>query len=240
MAEWVSMRKKILGKDGEFMLVNPSQYDLSALILAVFFFFMLSSVFFFLPEFSLKLGGVFWLLILLSLFFSAQSVRFLVSFWPYLFIGFGMIGSTWAIAVHLQAISPFLLLYGVLVISASDTGAYFVGRKWGKHFLAKTISPKKTWEGAFGGLILGLVVSGIFCFFSKEILLQGAVISSWRWIVSGVFLVIFGIVGDLFESRIKRLVDVKDSGRLLPGHGGLLDRFDSHLAGIIVTGFFFL
>jgi phosphatidate cytidylyltransferase len=155
-------------------------------------------------------------------------------------IGLGMISLTWAIAVHLQSVSPLLLLYGVLVISASDTGAYFVGKKWGRHFLAKTISPKKTWEGALGGLIVGLVVSIIFCLFSKGGLLHGNTVSSWRWIVSGVFLVIFGIVGDLFESRIKRLVDVKDSGRLLPGHGGLLDRFDSHLAGIVVMGFFFL
>lgn len=237
--EWVAMRQQRLGKSGEFIHVTPYQYDNFVRCCVVGAFIFLTALFFFLPGFSIKLGAIFWLFALVSLFFSQDSVRFLVLPWPYQIIGLVILTSAWIAAVRLHELSPWLLLYAIFVIAASDIAAYFVGRKWGKHFLAPEISPKKTWEGAFGGLIAGVVVSLIFMGFSRYFL-HGFSISWLRWILSGVLLGVFGIVGDLFESRIKRLVNVKDSGKILPGHGGLWDRFDSHVAGFVVAAFVFL
>lgn len=111
----------------------------------------------------------------------------------------------------------------ILLIWANDTGAYFVGSKVGKRKLAEAVSPNKTWEGFFGGLILSTIVGVIFANITGYELLN--------WTLFGIAAGIFGTLGDLFESSLKRYTGVKDSGNIMPGHGGLLDRFD---------GFFFL
>ncbi|MFC1823687.1 phosphatidate cytidylyltransferase [Thermodesulfobacteriota bacterium] len=112
------------------------------------------------------------------------------------------------------------------VIFMGDTGAYYVGRAFGKHKLYPSVSPGKTWEGAFGGLLGSLLAALIFSF----------VVPLYRFdpgiLVLVVSLSIFGQIGDLAESLIKRKYGVKDSGRILPGHGGLLDRIDALLFSI--------
>ncbi len=232
--EWVSMRKQILGDEGELLRVNPYQYDNTVRVCCVIALVSFSSLFYLVPFFSIKVGGIFWLLALASLFCSSKSMQFLVGFWPYMFTGLIMFIAAWTAAVYLHTLSPWLLLDVILVIAASDSGAYFAGKKWGKSLLAKDISPHKTREGAWGGLAAGILVSLFFWIFSH--LFPGLLrLSFLRAISSGFFIVVFGIVGDLFESRIKRLLNVKDSGKFLPGHGGLLDRFDSHLAGLVVA-----
>jgi len=106
---------------------------------------------------------------------------------------------------------------------ACDTGAYFVGRAWGRHRLAATISPKKSWEGVAGGLVVGVaVVLAIGLGFVTGFLW-------WHGLLLGVLVVAAAVVGDLAESVIKRQVGAKDSGQLIPGHGGVLDRIDSLL-----------
>ncbi|MDW8296534.1 MAG: phosphatidate cytidylyltransferase [Raineya sp.] len=105
---------------------------------------------------------------------------------------------------------------------ASDTGAYFVGRKFGKHKLFERISPKKTWEGLVGGFLLSQVVSFFLAFYFTEI-------EVWRWWLISVLIVVFGTWGDLVESMLKRSLQIKDSGSVIPGHGGFLDRFDGLL-----------
>jgi phosphatidate cytidylyltransferase len=114
---------------------------------------------------------------------------------------------------------PFGLL---LLIWASDTGAYFVGSKFGKTKLLERISPKKTWEGTVGGIALS-VLTGVGFYYSTHLFRLG------DWIALGLIMSIFGSVGDLIESMLKRSVGVKDSGSFMPGHGGFLDRFDAFL-----------
>jgi len=122
----------------------------------------------------------------------------------------------------------------LLMLWASDTGAYLFGRKLGSHKLFERHSPKKTWEGFFGGVLTSVVVSFIISLFFKEI-------PFLVWGGMAVLIVSFGTLGDLVESMLKRSLDAKDSGSLLPGHGGLLDRFDGLLiAAPIVYAYLYL
>jgi phosphatidate cytidylyltransferase len=107
----------------------------------------------------------------------------------------------------------------------SDTAAYFVGRAIGRHKLAPAISSGKTWEGALAGLCGGVLVS---LFFTLDTPLQ-LPLHYWQAVLLGVFISVFGQLGDLAESLLKRNFNVKDSGGIMPGHGGLLDRLDSIL-----------
>ncbi|GIN61560.1 phosphatidate cytidylyltransferase [Robertmurraya siralis] len=115
------------------------------------------------------------------------------------------------------------IFYSLFIIWATDSGAYFIGRAVGKRKLWPEISPNKTVEGFFGGIFCAVIVSVLFVLFSDidASFLELGIIT--------IFLSIFGQVGDLVESALKRHYHVKDSGRLLPGHGGILDRFDSLL-----------
>jgi phosphatidate cytidylyltransferase len=114
-----------------------------------------------------------------------------------------------------------LLLFGSVV--AADTGAYYTGRALGRHKMAPSISPNKTWEGAVGGLLSGIVGALVIRYgLWPEIALHRAV-------VAGLLLAAVGILGDLAVSMLKRTSGVKDSSRLIPGHGGVLDRTDSLL-----------
>lgn len=123
---------------------------------------------------------------------------------------------------HLVTLQPdgrLLLLYLLVLIAAADVGAYFGGRALGKHKLAPHVSPGKTWEGfAFGMLAAAAVaVAGAFLF-ERPL---------WPWLFLCELVALVSVVGDLTESMFKRHVGLKDSGRLLPGHGGILDRIDS-------------
>lgn len=110
----------------------------------------------------------------------------------------------------------------LLMLWANDTGAYLFGRKLGSHKLFERHSPKKTWEGFFGGMVTSLAVSFIISTFFKEI-------NPLIWGGMSILVVTFGTLGDLVESMLKRSLNAKDSGNILPGHGGLLDRFDGLL-----------
>jgi phosphatidate cytidylyltransferase len=116
-----------------------------------------------------------------------------------------------------------LVFFLLLVVWLGDSGAYYVGKKFGKHKLSPRISPKKTIEGLAGGMATSIIAAVVIHFtFFREFPLHHA-------ILAGVLLSFAGVVGDLAESMWKRSADVKDSGTLLPGHGGFLDRFDSIL-----------
>lgn len=127
--------------------------------------------------------------------------------------------------------SPGILVGFFLLLWTYDTGAYLVGSLIGKHHLLERISPKKSWEGFIGGLVLTLVVAW---------LLSGwlGVVDRAGWMIIAVIVSVAGTIGDLLESMLKRSLGLKDSGTILPGHGGLLDRFDSVVVAFPVVYLF--
>jgi phosphatidate cytidylyltransferase len=125
--------------------------------------------------------------------------------------------------IGLENYNPWLIIGFFIIIWLSDTGAYLFGTAFGKHKLFERISPKKSWEGFFGGLALAVVVSFFFP------LMIPAHLNAFQWMGFALTTVIFGTFGDLFESLIKRTLSIKDSGHIIPGHGGMLDRFDSSI-----------
>jgi len=126
--------------------------------------------------------------------------------------------------------APWLLSL-LVIVWAADIGAYFVGKRFGVRKLAPGISPSKTWAGAFGGLVCGGLVALVLAYFHG--MDQG---KSSLFLILGLVTVAASILGDLFESHLKRLAHCKDSGSMLPGHGGVLDRVDSLLAAAPVFG----
>lgn len=117
---------------------------------------------------------------------------------------------------------PELLLGIFILIWTYDSFAYLTGSLIGKHKMIPKVSPKKSWEGFFGGMVFSLITSFIL---SKTL----SLLSFGEWTGMAIIVAVFGTLGDLMESQVKRMADVKDSGNILPGHGGLLDRFDSFL-----------
>lgn len=117
----------------------------------------------------------------------------------------------------------YRIVLGLLVLTwVNDTGAYLVGSQIGRTPLFPSVSPNKTWEGSIGGVVTTFVFGGLLGYFFDEIAVK-------HWLVLSVIVAVFGSLGDLVESMLKRSVGVKDSGDLLPGHGGVLDRFDAFI-----------
>lgn len=166
-------------------------------------------------------------LVVITELFSAKSR-------PFTHIAFTLLGVAY-VALPLSVLNAFyfyglnqpepsyaFLLGYFIILWLYDSGAYLVGKFTGKHLLFQRISPKKTWEGIAGGLTVGILAAwGISRFFTQ--------LSLAEWIFLSVLIIVFSTFGDLVESMLKRSVDVKDSGTLLPGHGGILDRFDGVL-----------
>ena len=170
-----------------------------------------------------------WLLILcLALILMAAAMRRndLAKTLPQsavMLVGVVYIFGAWKCAMPLRELSPHWLMYGLLVNWAGDAGAYYVGRRWGRHKMAPRISPQKSWEGAVASVVASVLIAGAY-------LLRFV---PWIAVAPVVGLTIAanaaGQLGDLTESAIKRGAGLKDSGAILPGHGGFLDRVDSTL-----------
>lgn len=138
----------------------------------------------------------------------------------------------WAALAWIHASEPNghrWLLAALAIVWAADTGAYFVGRKFGKRKLSPRISPNKTIEGMLGGVVSGVVVGVVFALLAGATPAQLPIVALVALVV-----VLFSVVGDLFESLLKRHAGVKDSGHLIPGHGGILDRIDGVVAALPV------
>ena len=168
------------------------------------------------------LSAVFWLLL---------APLWLWRRWPLAANDFGgyavgwlLIVPTWAAMVGLHGRSPWLLLAAMALVWVADIAAYFTGRAFGRRKLAPAISPGKTWEGAAGAVVAVLVYGAVVA------VVGGRLPSAAMLLPAGLALIVLtavSIVGDLFESLMKRQAGVKDSSQLLPGHGGVLDRIDS-------------
>lgn len=137
-----------------------------------------------------------------------------------------------------QYLGIFLLMFCIATISATDAGAYFVGRRYGRRKLAPRISPNKTVEGALGGIFSGVLVGAIFWAIFNYWVLDNPLLPFWQMVVLTVLLSVFGILGDLAESLIKRDAQTKDAGTLIPGMGGMLDRIDSHMVAFPVLYYY--
>jgi phosphatidate cytidylyltransferase len=125
----------------------------------------------------------------------------------------------WLALSRLHALGPELLLFLILLVVAADVGAYFAGRSFGRNKLAPRVSPGKTWEGVLGGFAAAALMAAIGVWWFK--------VDAPRFAALCIIVVVASIIGDLTESLFKRHAGLKDSGTLLPGHGGLLDRVDS-------------
>lgn len=136
---------------------------------------------------------------------------------------------------YLWQLSAWWLMYVFLLVWCADSGAYFVGRKLGRRKMAPNVSPNKSMEGLAGGLVTGLLVVVVISVFKLQ--LTGTALVAF--VALSALTILASVLGDLFESMLKRRAGVKDSGTILPGHGGILDRIDSLLSAtpIFVLGF---
>jgi len=151
-------------------------------------------------------------------FFSILYTAVPFSMFP--FSAFNQAGLSPLIPMEGIAFSPGIMVGFFLLLWTNDTGAYLVGSTLGRHRLFERISPKKSWEGFFGGLLLTLLVAGLFSGWL-------GVADTKGWMVIALIISVGGTFGDLLESMLKRSLGLKDSGTIMPGHGGFLDRFDS-------------
>ncbi|PYF75804.1 phosphatidate cytidylyltransferase [Pedobacter nutrimenti] len=202
------------------------QRNVGLLINAILFLSWSASIFF-------KLEGKYFLLLIPLLFSIFILELYQKGKEPFTNIAFTFVGFVYVtvpfcffyalgFVFNGNAYNFHLPLSFLLMLWASDTGAYLFGRKLGKHKLFERHSPKKSWEGFFGGVFTSILVACAISFFFNELRVQ-------VWVGMAVLVVCFGTLGDLVESMLKRSLNVKDSGNILPGHGGILDRFDGLL-----------
>ncbi|HEY3433324.1 MAG TPA: phosphatidate cytidylyltransferase [Rhodocyclaceae bacterium] len=170
------------------------------------------------------LSAIFWCL--LAPFWLARRWTFAGNDFVGYATGVILIIPTWAALVTLQQRGAWVLLAVMAAIWVADIAAYFTGRRWGKNKLAPAISPGKTREGAYGA-VLGVLVFGLLAWPIAHVL-EPSNTAMWFWFaLSLLVLTVLSIMGDLFESLMKRQAGIKDSSQILPGHGGILDRIDS-------------
>ena len=168
-------------------------------------------------------AGLFWLLAIVMVLRFPEGLRWSAC-GPKLVIGMWVLVPAWAALTAIKALPDgvwliFLLLF---LVWGADTGAYFAGRAMGKRKLMPRVSPGKTLEGVYGGLVTCVVIAAVYAF-----LRELSFVSAVFLIVLAVITAVASVLGDLFESMFKRERGIKDSGTLLPGHGGVLDRIDS-------------
>ena len=171
--------------------------------------------FFYLALIAFLIVSFFWLFIV-PFWFKTKCI--IKNKWVLGSLGFLLIGSLWLALVCAKAANPWLLLILLASIWISDSAAYFAGKTFGKNKLAPSISPSKTWEGV-GGALIGVTIFGIILYYVFNI--KNFALFPALWVMT-----MLGVMGDLFESMLKRQANIKDSGHILPGHGGLLDRID--------------
>lgn len=206
-------------------------------------------VYFFLAVAGLRLtpveGFVVFVPYILSILYLLISELYLknenpINSWAYTMLGQMYIAMPFSMinVLAFQQIEPgqvtfdYLLPLSIFIfLWTNDTGAYLCGSLLGKHKLFPRISPKKSWEGSIGGGLLVLIVAGVIGYFTNTDT-DPHMLSIPAWIGLGLVVVVFGTWGDLVESLFKRTLGIKDSGNILPGHGGMLDRFDSSLMAI--------
>ena len=187
---------------------------------------------------ALPLDAVFFLFVLGVAVLTLTTKRPLVDILPAAGIsssGFMLVAFPLSFAIRLHGLGaqgPALLLFAMVIIWVSDTAAYFVGRAAGKHPMAPQLSPKKTWEGAVAGFVGSLAAALVFMPWVNVPLVHLLGMAALGNVA--------GQMGDLLESGYKRSAGIKDSGSLLPGHGGVLDRIDALILAIPVVWYYWI
>jgi phosphatidate cytidylyltransferase len=182
-------------------------------------------------EYLCGAATLFWVFVALPWLYFGWRVK---SRLARVLLGWLVLLATWVAVVQLQVRSPWLLLALMAIVWIADTAAYFSGRRFGKHKLAPSISPGKTWEGVYGAMIAVAVYAVVLLPFARANGYRGTLNAGvvLGWVVLIVAIAGLSVIGDLFESHLKRQRGVKDSGSVLPGHGGVLDRIDALLAAM--------
>jgi len=192
---------------------NAARFAYVAVIAA-----LMASIMFVVPEMSdrlLQLACVWWFVAFLWTFAFPTPIPSAVRW----LCGALVLVPLFVALISLYSLAPKYLLFALLIVWAADMGAYFAGKQFGRVKLAPSISPGKTWEGVFGGLLMVVVLSLVWAHYAD---LQASVLLPFCLAVAAL-----SVVGDLTVSMFKRTAGVKDSGRMFPGHGGVLDRIDS-------------
>lgn len=169
-------------------------------------------------------SAIVWVFVRKTITLNDMCYGYLITFYPTL--GFGCL----ALLREMPMLDIWPVLLVLIIAWVSDTGAYFVGTFLGKHKMAPKISPKKSWEGFFGGWIISVLVAvGLFILRmeTQNTIPDGVFRTLWLYLPLVVILAPLSVVGDLFASMIKRRAGIKDFGNIMPGHGGVMDRFDS-------------
>lgn len=177
-----------------------------------------------------------WLLAFVAIIFYQRGHAIVPQpVWVNTLVGLWLIAPMWAGLYMILTFNPLLLLFLLILVWSADICAFFAGRQWGRHLLASRVSPGKSWEGAIGAFLGTTLIAFLFIhiFFPQA--------KGFALLLLAMCIIPVSIVGDLFESMVKRIYNVKDSGQLLPGHGGVLDRLDSLTAAapIFAWGYFF-
>src|SRR4051812_3516934 len=188
------------------------------------------------PDQAALILGILILTLLVLCTFASPIERALpdasVAMFCLLYTGFTLISLP---ALHAQTNGPSLVVLLLCTVWAGDTAALYIGRPFGRHKLAPRLSPQKTWEGSIASVIGSLLAAGLLLEIASYLARWNSVALSyadevwWYWLILAVIINIAAQVGDLAESALKRSAGVKDSGTLLPGHGGILDRVDALL-----------
>ena len=213
--------------------VQTAYAALVGLLALIFLYLPFSSVF---MQWLFLTGLLFWLSVLV-VFYMMPVHQKIVRTDALLLVQGAFVFIVAAVAIqYLRSFAPhgssWLLLYALAIIWVMDIGAYFSGRRFGKVKLAPSISPGKTREGVYGGLLATAILMLLVMLFA-----DWANDNLSKLLVATFLAALASVLGDLYESRLKRAADMKDSSQLLPGHGGVLDRIDGVLAGIPVFAF---
>ena len=173
---------------------------------------------------GLWLGALIWVLAVLSVITYPGNARIVEHRWLMGVAGLVICWAAWSALVVIRSApdGSLWVLWLFLLVWGADVGAYFVGKRFGRTKLAPLVSPGKTWEGIWGGLIIASIACAMVLLFMGRF--------NFGWVLIMLVLIAVSVFGDLFESVVKRVRGVKDSGNLLPGHGGVLDRIDSVIA----------
>jgi phosphatidate cytidylyltransferase len=217
--EWAGM-VQLLVKERVIYLAVAAMAGFAALQMLVqqgfhWFFFQSLGIFF--------VVALFWTL-MVPLWLAR---KWIVNKYALALLGFLLMASVWTALVCAKGADPRLLLALLATIWIADSAAYFAGKQFGRHKLAPSISPGKTWEGVLGAQI-AVTVYGIILYFTFDI--NSFAIFPALWLITSL-----GVIGDLFESMLKRQANMKDSGQILPGHGGILDRIDGIIPSLPIA-----